>query len=450
MLCRTVGAIAAIAVGANAFLLPPSVYPGVSSASSSSDLVIDPQSQAIKIPCPACVFPSKEAKATETEEGDGLLWAQGSANDVILNFTVTDDMKTLNLNGWQLYPVTMDQPGHPTLDQIAASASLADAKQNPEKKTPLEVSGASIFVNEEHASPTGDKIVSVTYQIVSLEGQPMSIDGAEVKLLEGADGSLMIIDVESVSGEHNVFESMPLPRPHPQNHRGGNRPHGMRPHKDNKKCGMLPAMLCKWVGMVESKVDGFKQGMPHKLGGCGGRKSGKGPKGGRPHKLPTHNRPHLDTFKGDKPEAGNPASDVIDLNKIDLDKSEHEGRPHHHHGGPPRPHRGPHGAHHHRHHRHFLHRVLRAFVVVLVPVMAGISMGIFVSLVGMLVGRLISFLWIKLRRGGQRGYASVAQSEIPSEESSDMEKGAIEVVVEEEEALPVYEDAPAYEEKEKK
>ncbi|GAB7351520.1 hypothetical protein MBLNU459_g2161t1 [Dothideomycetes sp. NU459] len=412
MLCRTVGAFAALALGANAFLLPP----GVNSA-SSSDIAIDPQSQAIKIPCPGCVFPAKEAKATETEEGDGLFWAQGSANDVIFNFTITDDKKTLNLNGWQVYPVTMEQGRPPTLDQVSATASLADAKEHPEQKTALEISGASIMVDEEHVSPTGDKIVRIVYQVMSVEGQPMHLDGAEVKLLEGSDGSLMIIAVEVAPREHEHLKLVPLPSPM-EGHEG----QGMRPHKE---CGMLPAMLCKWKGMVESKIDGFKQGMPHKVGGCGG------PKGGRPHRLPGHIKTHIEN--ADKPDGERPGR---------------EGHPPMHHGGPPRPHHGPHHGHH-RHHRHFLHRILRAFVVVLVPVMAGISMGIFVSLTGMLVGRLIAFLWIKFRRGGQRGYASVAQAE-SEDENVDMEKGDVEVVAVEEDVLPIYEAAPAYEEKEQK
>ena len=68
-------------------------------------------------------------------------------------------------------------------------------------------------------------------------------------------------------------------------------------------------------------------------------------------------------------------------------------------------------------------------------------MGMFVSLVGMTVGRVIAFLWIKYRRGGQRGYASVAQSEVDDET---VEKGLVEV--NEDEPLPEYEAAPAYEE----
>lgn len=84
----------------------------------------------------------------------------------------------------------------------------------------------------------------------------------------------------------------------------------------------------------------------------------------------------------------------------------------------------------------------------MIPVMAGITMGMFVSLIGMLVGRLISFLWIKFGRGGQRGYASVAQSE---EGTENAEKGI--VLLEnhvDEESLPKYEDAPSYEEKDHK
>jgi len=71
-------------------------------------------------------------------------------------------------------------------------------------------------------------------------------------------------------------------------------------------------------------------------------------------------------------------------------------------------------------------------------------MGMVVSIIGMATGRLIAFLWIKFRRGGQRGYASVAQDDA---ETESMEKGAVELVDEKhsDEQLPEYEAAPAYE-----
>ena len=66
--------------------------------------------------------------------------------------------------------------------------------------------------------------------------------------------------------------------------------------------------------------------------------------------------------------------------------------------------------------------------MVLTPIFFGITMGMAVSLLGMLVGRLISFLWIKFVRGGQRGYASVQMSEEAAEKA------------EVEELPPVYEE----------
>ena len=83
--------------------------------------------------------------------------------------------------------------------------------------------------------------------------------------------------------------------------------------------------------------------------------------------------------------------------------------------------------------------------MILIPVMAGVTMGMTVSLIGMLVGRLIAFVWIKFRRGGQRGYASVTQDE---DETEVAEKGEIHLLTSE--PLPVYEEAPAYEETERK
>jgi hypothetical protein len=78
-------------------------------------------------------------------------------------------------------------------------------------------------------------------------------------------------------------------------------------------------------------------------------------------------------------------------------------------------------------------------VAILIPVMAGIFVGLTVSMVGLLVGKMIGFLWIKFVRGGKRGYASVALDEETADSATDKKE------VEHAEATPVYEDAPAYE-----
>ncbi|KAK5462878.1 hypothetical protein LTS15_002590 [Exophiala xenobiotica] len=72
-----------------------------------------------------------------------------------------------------------------------------------------------------------------------------------------------------------------------------------------------------------------------------------------------------------------------------------------------------HGHHHHmggwhRHHRfhrlgHILHQTLRFFVI---PALLGIIGGLMASAVGMLVGQMISYLWFRFHRRGQRGSAN--------------------------------------------
>lgn len=425
MLGRAFGTLAVVAVGAtNAFLLPPGV-----SSTNSPDIVssiLDPNTQTIRLPCSDCLFSTKgEEELNEEAHEDDLFWVQGGARDILLNFTLSEDARAVRINKFQVYPITMDNADEPSVGEVSASISLTEVRDHPEQATPLDVTGASIFTNEELISPAGDKILKIDYLIHSLQYQPVSLDGAEIKLLLAADGTLMILSVEEVPRTHSIFDGMFLPTP---------------PHPTEgtpKECNILPAALCKWKGMLESKLDGFKQGGPHKPGkfggkGCGGRKGG-------PHRLPGHIKPNIDHFE--EPEHFE--------HPEHLEKPDDDERPKHHHGRPPHHGHGPHGMHrgphHHGPHHHFLHRFVRAFISVLVPVIAGITMGLGVSLLGMATGRLIAFLWIKFRRGGQRGYASLAQVEA---ESNDMEKGDVKFV--EEEPLPEYEAAPAYEEEEKK
>ncbi|OAL37901.1 hypothetical protein AYO20_02734 [Fonsecaea nubica] len=77
-----------------------------------------------------------------------------------------------------------------------------------------------------------------------------------------------------------------------------------------------------------------------------------------------------------------------------------EGHPHGHHKGG---HGRQHG--HHRFHRfgHMLHQTLRFFVI---PALLGVIGGLMASAIGMLVGQMISYLWIRFHRNGQRGQAS--------------------------------------------
>lgn len=84
---------------------------------------------------------------------------------------------------------------------------------------------------------------------------------------------------------------------------------------------------------------------------------------------------------------------------------------------------------------------MRGFVAVLIPVVAGISVGLAVSLLGLVVGRVMSALWMRCARNGEH-------EEEREEEYAEEGKGLLleDGDEEAEVPLPPYEDAPAYEE----
>lgn len=453
MIGRTVGFAATCSLVANAFLLPPSIESAQDGPSGLSIATLNPTSQVVQLECSSCVFPSTQEKVedVEAEDGDIVFVAQGGANSLLLNFTITDDGQAMGLNGVNIFPPNFDMDLRDlVVAQVPSSASIADVIEGRVNSTPLRVSGSGIRVDGAYAaSRFGDEVVPVTFEIMSLENQPMTINEVSIKLLRSKDGELMILSAAPVENTAGILDALPFPM--------SDRPH--RPPPPHEDCAMLPAFLCDWKHTIESKIPGHKNGGKH--GGCKGRKDREG------HRVAGHRRPHFGS-PGMEEEHDMEMPDMEEHDGIDKpdmdDRPEHHGlahdmRPHEPHGppgrhgphgphGPHEHHRGPHGhrMHHHRHH-HFLHSFIKGLVAILIPVMAGITVGMFVSLVGLLVGRLIGFLWITFARGGRRGNASVVLRD-DAVEIGETEKL---LVVDEEatEPLPVYENAPAYEECEK-
>lgn len=422
--------LSACVLGANAFLIPP----GVALASNEGALTATPvnaKSFALQIPCSECAFSPKKEEITDKAED--VFWITGGANSVVLNFTVSEDGERLAVNGEDIYPMQFLANGlsKTFVDQVPSITTLEDIKSGNARTTPLEITGSGVAIESEDAiTPQGDVLVSIKHTIFELEQQPVSVDAVAIKLLKTSAGELLIAHVETVERlpprpndafgppppeelerflppiEEIIdeFEHAPFaPRPH--HHKGPPSDHSRAP----KDCSVLPPALCKLRNAVEAKVHGMKAGI--RKGGCHGKGKGRPSRMGR---LPGHIRPHFmrPNHDGDAPPP------------------RHHGRPHH---------MRPHGHHHHHHHGHgFMHSFSSGFTAVLIPTLAGIAVGMTVSLLGLVVGRLISFLWIKLYRGGRRGYASVALDDTIESET---EKAILE---EDAEALPAYEQAPTY------
>jgi hypothetical protein len=118
-----------------------------------------------------------------------------------------------------------------------------------------------------------------------------------------------------------------------------------------------------------------------------------------------------------------------------------DGSPHPH---GPRPHgHGPHRPHRHHHKHNGFSRILRVVVLrVLIPVMIGLLVGATASIVGIVVGQVAICIWRTLfRRGGRSAYTKV-QSEDVSDDDQEQTKSFLQ----HQDAPPVYEDAPEYEE----
>merc|ERR1712072_1615739 len=110
MIGRTVGITAACALGASALILPPGIAPEHrEQLSDLSTTIHDPKSQIHTISCSECAFPDASDRVKDAAEEDDLFWIQGGAKSLVLNFTVSDDGKALQMNGGNIYPPTFQQ-----------------------------------------------------------------------------------------------------------------------------------------------------------------------------------------------------------------------------------------------------------------------------------------------------------------------------------------------------
>lgn len=418
----------ACALGASAFLIPATISNDEAGALTiNSPAALNAKQLALQLPCSECAFASKNEEQIDDVE-EGLVWIQGGANSVVVNFTISEDGERLDVNGETIYPMNYQAERllaqRIYVNQVPSGSSVEDIEMGTVRTTPLEVTGSGVSVlSEEIVSPEGLSLIPIKYTIFDLEMQPVSLDAIEVKLLKTEAGELFIAHAEAVEQARprpdDFFgpppEGMPEDFLFPGIHDHHKERPGPHSHKE-KECNMLPTALCKFRNMVEDKIMGMRKHGWSK-GDCQGLKGGKMHGG----KLPTHIRPHF--LRPDQDGA----------------RPHHHGRPHH---------MRPHANHHGHHKHHFMHSFTRGLAAVLIPTMAGVAVGMAVSLVGLLVGRLIGFLWIKLYRGGRRGYESIRLEEEPAEGGKlEIEKSTL-IIEEEREAeeLPAYELAPSYDE----
>ncbi|KAG8625503.1 hypothetical protein KVT40_007254 [Elsinoe batatas] len=412
MVSRLAGVIAATsALTAQALLIPP----GMQSTGEPVELMlVKPDWQAIRLPCPECVFPTKQGEVEESAEGE-TMWIQGGANSLLLNISTIFGGNAVGLEDYALYP-PLASFKKAKVDMIRADTSMVELVEGKANRISVTVTADSSMAKEEIVSPDADSVVRVQYQIMSIDNHPVTVDGIEVTALKRKDGKMALLNAEPIPKANSIFDSLPPAVG------GAPAPSAPRP------CS-LPAPVCHFRDVLEAKLKEVQAKLPTKLQfpkkpGCHGRKGAKTHSGPDGVRLPTHRRPPHFQNKDDARPPHRPDGH--------RGKPWMHGRPHHYFGGP-----------YHHHHHGGLHRAAQGILFVLVPIFLGITMGMLVSMIGMVVGRLIAFVWMRFVRGGRCGYASVRLNE---DEAEAADKEETESVMSE--PLPQYEDAPAYEEKE--
>lgn len=376
------------ALSANAILLPP----GVNAIDNSllTNGAQSTRSQSIRIPCAECAFSTKQEHADGVDGGDEVFGIEGGANEILLNFSTSEDNKRIELNGAPIYPpLAYEQP---VVHQVPAGGN--------DVKVPLRVTSSGLVMDAEQPDEEREaSLVTIRWSVFGLEKHTMQLQAVKIGIFKYGD-ELVLIEVELDEEDKQAPSPPHHGRPGFRPHFGGPPFHGPPLDMMNKKeCNTLPASVCRFKHVLEAKIASVRHKKP-----CPGS---MGPPHGR---FPSHGRP---PFRG---EHSHP----------------HHGRPH-----DMRPWTGRHHHHHHVHH-HWAGAFMRGFVAVLIPVAAGISVGLTVSLIGVLIGRLITWIWTRNAR----------RSELAREAEFAEEGKGLMLAAEGDntEALPAYEDAPAYEE----
>ena len=420
MICRLVSIAIAYALGTSALLLQPEVLPAASDAS-----VLGPgfevKNQVVRIPCSGCAFVTRQETLFEdaVADGDEWVWTQGGATDLLVNLTISEDGERLELNGGVVYPSELhrDAFAHERsiyVYQVPAATSGIEITSDKAKKVPLEVTSFGLTVGEGlQGDSSGAYVIRVRFGVFAVESQPVDIAALEVYLVQ-KDKQLSIGSASLTSNPGlTPHEPSSLPTEEPPL-----APGALPDMSNEKECRMLPQSICKFRNVPEVKLARLRHGRPP----CRGRKGHR-----RPRRPSGHTRPHSSLVTNDEEE-----------------KPRHH-RNHHHHGQPHHMRSHKYRHHHHgQHQRDWVLGLARGFIAVLIPVVAGISVGLSVSLVGLLVVRLVSLLWTRFTRNGWRGYASLAHGN----HDDKMEDGKGLMLVDEDvgEASPTHEDAPAYKE----
>lgn len=175
----------ALALTANAFLIPQEIADDVQAAKSKAANVVpslfDHTSQSShSLDCTSCPF------ALASERNGAHEWTNDVASTLEMDFATED--KHLTLNGKPFYPVTIEElPGELFVSQVPSNLSQSKlASEGYQGDLKLSYTLEIPYPVE----VDGHQLITVTMGILGLDGEMVKVDDVEIKAVKEADGSV--------------------------------------------------------------------------------------------------------------------------------------------------------------------------------------------------------------------------------------------------------------------
>ncbi|MCJ1286877.1 hypothetical protein MMC26_006223 [Xylographa opegraphella] len=180
----------ALALTANAFLVPLEVADSAKAAASAIATGVLPSSQTINLDCSSCPF------ALAGAENEPHTWSESPAKtDLVMQFDTTPDKKQVTLNGVAFFPPTLVTMQH----MLAAHQVIQDGEVVPADVKPYsqELSLSYSMDASEEIVEDGSTLQPVTLTILGLDGKVVNVDAISIPIVKAANGDLSLAEIKT-------------------------------------------------------------------------------------------------------------------------------------------------------------------------------------------------------------------------------------------------------------
>ena len=186
MLLPTFLTTTALALTANAFLVPLEVADSAKAAASAIAAGVLPSSQTINLDCSSCPF------ALAGAENEPHTWSTSPPKtDLVMKFDTTADKKQVTLNGVAFFPPTFITMQH----MLAAHQVIQDGEVLAADVKPYSQElGLSYSIDASEDVVQDDVTLQpITFTILGLDGKVVNVDTISIPIIKAANGDVSAV-----------------------------------------------------------------------------------------------------------------------------------------------------------------------------------------------------------------------------------------------------------------